>query len=127
MATVYNYSNRKYIVGGIAVCIIIVFLIRLFSLQIMSDDYKKNADSNAFQKKIQYPSRGLIRDRYGRLLVYNEPSYNIMVVMNEQLGIDTLDFCRTLGITREFYIARMKEIKIRRRIRVIHAIHRRSF
>ena len=111
MATVYNYSNRKYIVGGIAVCIIIVFLIRLFSLQIMSDDYKKNADSNAFQKKIQYPSRGLIRDRYGRLLVYNEPSYNIMVVMNEQLGIDTLDFCRTLGITREFYIARMKEIK----------------
>lgn len=111
MATAFNLSNRKYIIGGVAIGIIIVFLIRLFSLQIMSDDYKKNADSNAFQKKIQYPSRGLIRDRYGRLLVYNEPSYNIMVVMNEQLGIDTLDFCRTLGITREFYIARMKEIK----------------
>lgn len=111
MATAFNLSNRKYIIGGVAIGIIIVFLIRLFSLQIMSDDYKKNADSNAFQKKIQYPSRGLIRDRYSRLLVYNEPSYNIMVVMNEQLGIDTLDFCRTLGITREFYIARMKEIK----------------
>lgn len=111
MATAFNLSNRKYIIGGVAIGIIVVFLIRLFSLQIMSDDYKKNADSNAFQKKIQYPSRGLIRDRYGRLLVYNEPSYNIMVVMNEQLGIDTLDFCRTLGITREFYIARMKEIK----------------
>lgn len=111
MATAFNYSNRKYIIGGIAIGIIIVFLIRLFTLQIMSDDYKKNADSNAFQKKIQYPSRGLIRDRYGRLLVYNEPSYNIMVVMNEQRGIDTADFCHALGITRDFYIARMKEIK----------------
>ena len=62
MATAFNYSNRKYIIGGIAIGIIIVFLIRLFTLQIMSDDYKKNADSNAFQKKNQYPSRGLIRE-----------------------------------------------------------------
>ena len=49
----------------------------------MSDDYKKNADSNAFLKKIEYPSRGVITDRNGKLLVYNQPSYDIMVVMNE--------------------------------------------
>ena len=77
----------------------------------MSDDYKKNADSNAFRKEIQYPSRGLILDRKGRLLVYNESSYNIMVVMNDQRGIDTLDFCQTVGITKDFYIKRMDEIK----------------
>lgn len=106
-----NYINRKYILGGIAVAVVIIYLIRLFSLQLMSDDYKKNADSNAFRKEIQYPSRGLILDRKGRLLVYNESSYNIMVVMNDQRGIDTLDFCQTVGITKGFYIKRMDEIK----------------
>ena len=106
-----NYINRKYILGGIAVAVVIIYLIRLFSLQLMSDDYKKNADSIAFRKEIQYPSRGLILDRKGRLLVYNESSYNIMVVMNDQRGIDTLDFCQTVGITKDFYIKRMDEIK----------------
>ena len=106
-----NYINRKYILGGIAVVVVIIYLIRLFSLQLMSDDYKKNADSNAFRKEIQYPSRGLILDRKGRLLVYNESSYNIMVVMNDQRGIDTLDFCQPVGITKDFYIKRMDEIK----------------
>lgn len=106
-----NYINRKYILGGIAVAVVIIYLIRLFSLQLMSDDYKKNADSNAFRKEIQYPSRGLILDRKGRLLVYNESSYNIMVIMNDQRGIDTLDFCQTVGITKDFYIKRMDEIK----------------
>lgn len=106
-----NYINRKYILGGIAVAVVIIYLIRLFSLQLMSDDYKKNADSNAFRKEIQYPSRGLILDRKGRLLVYNESSYNIMVVMNDQRGIDTLDFCQTVGITKDFYIKRMDGIK----------------
>ena len=103
-------ENRKFVIGGIAVGIIIVYLVRLFTLQLLSDDYKKNADSNAFRKEILYPSRGLIFDRNGKLLVYNEPSYNIMVVMNDQRGVDTLDFCETVGITREFYIRRMSEI-----------------
>lgn len=106
-----NFENRKFVIGGIAVTIIVIYLIRLFTLQLMSDDYKKNADSNAFRKDIQYPSRGLITDRKGRLLVYNEPSYNIMVIMNDQRGIDTLDFCSTIGITRDEYIRRMDDIK----------------
>lgn len=106
-----HYENRKYVIGGIAVFIIFVYIVRLLSLQIVSDDYKKNADSNAFQKKMLYPSRGLITDRRGRLLVYNEPSYNLMVVMDEQHGIDTLDFCRVLGLTKEQYIERMLAIK----------------
>lgn len=114
MASDINFSQRKFIIGGIVVLVIIIYIIRLFTLQLMSDDYKKNADSNAFRKDIQYPSRGLILDRKGRLMVYNEPSYNIMVVMNDQLGIDTLDFCETMGITPEFYVAKMKEIKSKR-------------
>ena len=111
MANELNFSNRKFIIGSIVTGVIIIYLIRLFTLQLMSDDYKKNADSNAFRKEIQYPSRGLIYDRKHRLLVYNESSYNIMVIMNDQRGIDTLDFCRTIGITKDFYIKRMEEIK----------------
>lgn len=102
---------RRYVIGGVATLIILVYIIRLFTLQLWSDDYKKNADSNAFRKEVQYPSRGLIYDRRGRILVYNEPSYNIMVVMNEQRGVDTLDLCKTIGITKEEYIKRMAEIK----------------
>ena len=98
----FNLENRKFVIGGVAVFIVTVYIIRLFTLQVMSDDYRKSADSNAFLKRIEYPSRGVIRDRNGKLLVYNQPSYDIMVVMNEEKGhLDTLDFCQTLGITKD--------------------------
>ena len=101
-------------IAGVATFIVIVYIIRLFTLQLMSDDYKKNADSNAFLKKIAYPSRGVIKDRNGKLLVYNQPSYDIMVVMNEARNhLDTLEFCEALGITREEFDERMEAIKDR--------------
>lgn len=110
----YGLENRKYVIGGVATTIVIIYIIRLFVLQIMSDDYRKSADSNAFFKKVEFPSRGVITDRNGKLLVYNEPSYDLMVIMSEQKGhIDTLDFCKTLGITKEYYEKRMADIKNR--------------
>lgn len=111
----YELQKRKYVIGGVAVLIILIYLLRLFSLQLMSDDFKRNADSNAFLNHILYPARGAILDRNGRLLVYNQPAYDIMVVMNEQLGVDTLDLCESLGITRQWYERRMDEIRDRRR------------
>ena len=54
----YDLSYRRFVIGGAAILIVVVYLIRLFTLQITSDDYKKSADSNAFLKKIEYPSRG---------------------------------------------------------------------
>ena len=59
----YGLEKRKYVIGGAALVIIAIYLIRLFTLQIMSEDYKKNADSNAFLKKIEFPARGAITDR----------------------------------------------------------------
>ena len=92
----------------------LVYIIRLFTIQLLSDDFKKNADSNAFLKKIDYPSRGAIYDRNGKLMVYNQPSYDIMVVMNEAKDhIDTLELCKALGISKEFFIKRMDDIKDR--------------
>lgn len=110
----YNLEKRRYVIAGVAIVIVVIYIIRLFTLQLLSDDYKKNADSNAFLKKIDYPSRGIITDRHGKLMVYNQPAYDIMVVMNEQKNrIDTLEFCEALGITKDFFKARMTEIKDR--------------
>ena len=110
----FELDKRRLVIGGVAIFIVMVYLIRLFTLQLLSDDYKKNADSNAFLKKIEYPSRGAITDRHGRLLVYNQPAYDIMVVMNEEKGrLDTMEFCNALGITKEYFIKRMNDIKDR--------------
>ena len=56
----YTLEKRKYVIGAAAIVIVLIYVFRLFDLQIMTDDYKKNADSNAFLNKIQYPSRGAI-------------------------------------------------------------------
>lgn len=110
----YGLEYRRYVIAGVAIFIVTVYIIRLFTLQIMSDDYKKNADSNAFLKKVEFPARGVISDRNGKLLVYNQNAYDIMVVMNEEKGrLDTTEFCNSLGITKEFFIKRMEEIKDR--------------
>ena len=107
-----DYSLRKYVIGGVAILIVVTYIIRLFSLQLMSDDYKKNADSNAFLKKVDFPSRGVITDRNGQLLVFNQPSYDIMVVMNEARNhIDTLELCKVLNMTPDDFVRRMDEIR----------------
>jgi penicillin-binding protein 2 len=109
----FGLEYRRFVVAGIAIVIVTVYILRLLSLQLMSDDYKKNADSNAFLKKIDYPSRGIITDRNGELLVYNQPSYDIMVVENEARDrFDTLEFCQTLNITPDDfkrYVAAMHD------------------
>ena len=110
----YSLDYRRFVIGGVALLIVVIYTIRLFMLQITSDDYKKSADSNAFLKKIEYPSRGGIYDRNGKLLVYNQPAYDIMVVMNEAKDhLDTLDLCGALNITREDFDHRMETIKDR--------------
>ncbi len=109
-----DYTERKYIIGGAAIIIVIVYMLRLLMLQIMSDDYRILADSNAFLKQTEYPARGAIFDRNGKLLVFNQPSYDVMVVMNEaREHLDTLELCEAIGITREYFEKRMADIKDR--------------
>ena len=110
----HELDYRRYVISGVAILIVAVYIARLFMLQITSDDYKKSADSNAFLKKIEYPSRGVITDRNGKLLVYNQPAYDIMVVMNEARNrLDTVDFCQSLNISRKEFDHRMDIIKDR--------------
>ena len=107
----YRFENRKFVIVGIVLTIVVVFICRLFYLQILNDDYKKYADSNAFLNKTIYPSRGVMYDRNGKLLVSNQPAYDVMVCMRNVKDLDTLAFCNSLGITREFFEKRIKDIK----------------
>lgn len=115
MAKDYRLEKRKFVIGGIALSIVLIYLVRLFALQITTDDYKKNADSNAFLNKIQYPSRGAIYDRTGKLLVFNQPAYDISIVPKEVEDLDTLDLCQSLNITRAQFLKIMSDMKDRRR------------
>ena len=115
MARDYRLEKRKLVIGGIAISIVLIYLIRLFVLQISTDDYKKNADSNAFLKKIQYPSRGAIYDRKGKLLVFNQPAYDITLVPKEVVNLDTLDLCQSLNITPAQFLKIMDDMRDRRR------------
>ncbi|MDL2265875.1 penicillin-binding protein 2 [Parabacteroides sp. OttesenSCG-928-G21] len=107
-------DNRRFFIAGAVILVVVIFIIQLFSLQITNSDYKSWADSNAFLNRTLYPSRGMIYDREGRLLVYNEPAYDVMIIMREVQPFDTLDFCQTVGITKDIFDKRIEEIKDRR-------------
>ncbi len=110
----YNLEKRKYIIGGFIVVIAIIYIARLFMLQIVDTDYRRFAEGNAFLKKVQYPSRGLIYDREGRLMVYNQSAYDVMMIPREVKEFDTLAFCNAIDITKEEFDQRVKRMKDRR-------------
>ena len=109
----YRLEKRKYIICGFIIIIASIFIIRLYELQITDDKYREYADSNAFLKKTIYPSRGLIYDRNGELVVFNQPAYDVMIIPRDVLEFDTLDFCKTLNITKENLLKRISDMKNR--------------
>ena len=68
----YNLEKRKYVIGGFIIVIVAIYVLRLFNLQVLDSRYKDDADSNAFLRKAIYPSRGVIYDRNGKVVVYNQ-------------------------------------------------------
>ncbi|HOP12666.1 penicillin-binding protein 2 [Lentimicrobium sp.] len=106
-----SLASRKQTVIAIFVATGIIFLGRLFYLQIIDDSYELSANNNVLRYVTQYPARGLIYDRNGKLLVYNEAVYDLMVLPRQVKDIDTLEFCRLLDITPEGFVQRMKKAK----------------
>lgn len=109
-----NIEKRFYIISAIVIVIVTVLVIQLFNLQILKDEYKSFADGNAFFKKTLYPARGTISDRNGKLLVYNQPTYDIVYIPREVQPFDTLDFCKILSLTKEQFEKRIRDVKDRR-------------
>ncbi len=105
------YAGRKYLIGGIILLVGIIYVVRLFFIQVVESSYKSTAESNARRMEIQYPARGLIYDRNGEILVYNEAAYDLMITPSLLQEFDTLDFCRILAINRNEVIARIQKAR----------------
>ncbi|MDB4533767.1 penicillin-binding protein 2 [Vicingaceae bacterium] len=106
-----NLSNRKFIVGIIFLVIGLIFIIRLFTIQILDDKYESESEHNVLRELIQYPARGLIYDRNGELLVYNEAAYDLMIIPKQVRELDTLALCSLLGVERKIFLEKFIKAK----------------
>ena len=106
-----SFFNRKYVIQGIFIAIALVIVARLFYMQIIDDKYLLSANNNVMRKEIIYPARGVILDRNGKVLVQNEPVYDLLVTPREVKDIDTLQLCELIGIDKEDFDKRMKKAK----------------
>ena len=103
---------RKVLLPSLIILATSLLVIRIFYLQIVDDTLKLKSENNAIKKKYEYPERGYIYDRKGKLLVANQASYDIMVIPRELKNIDTLEFCQLLNITKEDFIKNIEKAKI---------------
>lgn len=103
---------RKLVLPVIIIITAIILIAKIFYLQVIDESLKLKAENNAIKKVFDFPERGYIYDRNGKLLVANQPSYDIMVVPREIKNIDTLSFCKLLGITKEDFIKKIEKAKV---------------
>jgi penicillin-binding protein 2 len=103
---------RKVLLPTIIIIATILIVMRLFYLQIVDDTFKLKSENNAIKIQYDFPERGYIYDRNGKLLVANQPSYDIMVIPKYLKNIDTLEFCHLLNITKEYYIKKVEKAKV---------------
>ena len=103
---------RKVLLPSLIILATSLLVIRIFYLQIVDDTLKLKSENNAIKKKYEYPERGYIYDRKGKLLVANQASYDIMVIPRELKKTDTLEFCQLLNITKEEFIKKIEKAKI---------------
>lgn len=103
---------KKFLLSSIIIIIGITFIGRLSYLQIFSFSPDQVLNDTAIKKIYDYPERGYIYDRTGKLLVANQPAYDVMVIPREVKALDTLEFCSLLGIEKEKFIKKLKKARI---------------
>jgi len=95
---VKQYENRTYIIGGFFGLVVLIFIVRLFSIQVLDDSFKTSSENNVIRKQTDYPRRGLIYDRNNELIVYNEAAYDLMITPKQATKLDTGLICSLLKI-----------------------------
>ena len=103
---------RKVLLPSLIILATSLLVVRIFYLQIVDDTLKLKSENNAIKKKYDYPERGYIYDRKGKLLVANQASYDIMVIPREIKNTDTLEFCQLLNITKEDFIKKIEKATV---------------
>jgi len=94
------YERRKFVFITMFFTVGVLFILRLFVLQVYSDKYKLSAENNVLREVIQYPARGLVYDRHGKLMIYNEAAYDLMVVPKQVESFDTAELSGMLHIEK---------------------------
>ncbi|MBK7173204.1 MAG: penicillin-binding protein 2 [Bacteroidales bacterium] len=105
------YADRKIVIVTTFIVIGFIYILRLFYIQIVDRSYTLSANNNVLRYVTQFPARGLIYDRNGKLIVYNEAVYDLMVIPNQVKNIDTAEICRLLEIEKQGFIDRMKKAR----------------
>ncbi len=90
--------KRKYIIQTLFILLMLILLGNVFYMQLITDKYFLNANNNALRRTYTYPARGVIVDRNNKILVQNQPTYDLLVTPNDVKAFDTLSFCRILNI-----------------------------
>ncbi|WP_299525226.1 penicillin-binding protein 2 [uncultured Lutibacter sp.] len=104
--------KRTGLLFFIIISVGIIFIIRLFYLQVVNNTYNKPTINNSAVKIMyDYPERGYVYDRNGVLLVSNQLSYDIMVIPREVQPLDTIEFCSLLNINKEDFIKKFEKAK----------------
>lgn len=103
---------RKAVLPAVIIIASLILIVRIFYLQVIDENLKLQSENNAIKRVFDFPERGYIYDRNGKLLVANQPSYDIMVVPREIKDIDTTEFCNLLHITKEFFIKKIKKANV---------------
>jgi penicillin-binding protein 2 len=106
-----DYSSRKDIIIGIFIVVALLFIIRFFYLQVIDNSYKLSADNIVLRNVREYPPRGLVYDRNGKLLVFNEAAYDLMIIPNQMKNIDTSLFCELVDIDKITFEKKIKNAK----------------
>ncbi|TLX77693.1 penicillin-binding protein 2 [Labilibacter sediminis] len=117
-----NINRRTIVIALIFISIGISFVIKLFILQVYDPSYKFSAESNTRREIINYPARGLVYDRNGKLIVSNQADYDLMVIPRELKTMDSITFCNALEITMPELRSLFSDMKNKLRRRKISAI-----
>ncbi len=107
-------EGRKEILQIIFVLIGLIFLIKLFSIQVLDKKYKDLANSNAILPQVEYPARGLIYDRNGKLIAFNNPEFDVEVIQQDVKNFDSTRFCEVFEISREELRRKFVEMRARK-------------
>ncbi|MFW6370181.1 MAG: penicillin-binding protein 2 [Bacteroidota bacterium] len=99
-----QFSVRKYTIAGIVIMIALVFILKLFYLQVIDESYRLPAENNSRRVVTLLPARGLFFDRDGELLVYNQAAYDLVIAPYQLQEFDTAELCTILNIDREFLV-----------------------
>lgn len=104
-------KNKIFIIGFIIVATALVFIVKLYYMQVIDTSYKLSDENNTLRHITQYPPRGKIYDRNGKVLVSNKVYYDLKVVVRGLSAFDTTRFCRLINISKGDFIEKLKKNK----------------